>query len=538
MSTGPVPAYSPVWHRALARAVDELSTETYEISGLALMETAGRGVAEIVEKLAEAEHRDVLVLVGRGNNGGDAAVAARHLEGAGFAVRIFLVGYDEGPTARPASESNVAQLRTAKAIGIPVQPWRPGALVAAAAGGTPIIVDGVLGLGFRGPLVPGSPVYAALAEAATLAGEVFAVDLPSGLDCDSGEAQDVPLAADVTVTFGARKPAHVLAPARDVCGHVVCLEIGFPPAAATAARAVHGLVFVEPDAKSIIRVSPWDELAPSANKYDRGHVLVIGGSPGKTGAPMLAGLAALRSGAGWATLAMPDAALLTMAGETPPELTFEALFDGNEVNAINLERFLTERKVRAVVVGPGSMTSPVTPEVFGVLENFTKDGGFVVLDAGATHGAYALLASAPGDAAQWLLTPHPGEWRRMGPEFDFAPLDPTGVTRARKLAREMGATLVYKGATPVVIAGALAAEPAYVVTEGSSTLARAGSGDVLAGVAGAHGAAGLDAVTTALRSQIAIAWAATLAAETHGEHAVLATDVLASLGKVTQLFDV
>jgi NAD(P)H-hydrate epimerase len=401
-----------------------------------------------------------------------------------------------------------------------------------------VVIDGVLGLGFDGVLAPDSDMHRALAEANGLRSRlIVAVDLPSGLDADRGDEQSVPLPADVTVTFGALKPVHVLAPCRDLCGEVVSLGIGFPRAAEDAAEEDHPPQFVLPEARELIRVSPWDDLPRSAHKYDRGHVLVIGGSPGKAGAPILAGLAALRAGAGWVTIAMPDAAALTLAGEVPAELTFEHLFDGDALNAINLEAFIEERKVAAVVAGPGTMVNPLTPEVLAVLRDFTETGdGFVVLDAAATHGMHARLAHAPGDPGKWLLTPHPGEWKKLGPAFDFTPLSPTGLERARGIGREMGVTLVYKGATPVVISG-VDGMPGFVVTEGTLALARAGSGDVFAGVAGAHGAAGLPAVVAALRSQVAVAWAAILASESLGEHAVLATDVIASLGNITRMLD-
>ncbi len=526
--------YTNVWHRELAREIDRLSTERFHVAAVALMETAGRGVAEIVEQRLGPEHEGapVLVLAGPGNNGGDALVAARYLFDAGFDVRVVLVARadDDG-----RSELCARQLAAVRALGVAVEAYAPGCLLDLQ---SPVVVDGVLGLGFKGPLESGSAIARALKEADGLGARlVIAVDLPSGLDCDSGEEQEVPLAADVTVTFGALKPAHALAPARDACGEVVSLGIGFPRAAEDAAEAVHKACFVLPQAKELIRISPWDELPRSAHKYDRGHVLVIGGSPGKAGAPILAGLAALRAGAGWVTLAMPDAAALTLTGEVPPELTFEHLFDGDELNAINLEAFLEERKVKAVVVGPGTMVNPISPEVLAVLRDFSQErDGFVLLDAAATHGMYEQLAHAPGDPGKWLLTPHPGEWRKLGAAFDFAPLCPAGLAKARGLALAMGVTLAYKNATPVVISG-VEGTPGFVVTEGTLALARAGSGDVLAGVAGAHGAAGLPALVAALRSQVAVAWAAVIAGEGVGEHAVLATDVIASLGNILRMLD-
>jgi NAD(P)H-hydrate epimerase len=264
-------------------------------------------------------------------------------------------------------------------------------------------------------------------------------------------------------------------------------------------------------------------------------VLVIGGSPGKTGAPLLAATAALRAGAGWATVAMPPAALATLRGDVPRELTFEDLFTGEDLNPLALATFLEERRVRAVVCGPGTMGNPLDAETLAVLADFSRDhSGFVVLDAGATHGLAALLAGGlAGDPERWLVTPHPGEWRKLGPEFDFTPLSALGLARARRLAERLGVSLLYKHATPVFVPAHPAA-PGFVAAEGSLALARAGSGDLLAGAAGAHGAAGLTSAVSALRSQVLIAWAARLAAERVGEHAVLASDILQDIGNVTR----
>lgn len=526
--------YTNVWHRALAQEVDRLSIERFHIAAAALMETAGRGVAEMIEQRLGPEHEGaaVLVLAGNGNNGGDALVAARYLFDAGFAVRVVLVARSR---TSERSDQCARQLAAVRALGVSVENYEPGCLLDWQ---QPIVVDGVLGLGFDGPLETDTPLHRALVEAAALdARLVVAVDLPSGLDCDRGDDQQVPLPADVTVTFGALKPAHALAPARDLCGEIVSLGIGFPRAAEDAAEAIHKPFFVLPQAKELIRISPWDELPRSAHKYDRGHVLIIGGSPGKAGAPILAGLAALRAGAGWVTLALPDAAALTLTGDIPPELTFEHLFDGDELNAINLDTFLDERKVKAVVIGPGTMVNPLTPEVLAVLRDFTQErDGFVLLDAAATHGLHEQLAESPGDPGKWLLTPHPGEWKKMGAAFDFTPLSPEGLAKARGLARVMGVSVAYKHATPVVISG-LDDSPGFIVTDGTVALARAGSGDVFAGVAGAHGAAGLPALVAGLRAQVAVAWAAVLATEAVGEHAVLATDVIASLGNIMRMLD-
>lgn len=520
-----------LWDSTFAKTVDRLATDTYGIAALALMETAGRGVAKAVQDIGEGD-APVVVLVGAGNNGGDALVAARCLAEAGAEVHCFLVTKDG---EEPGGACG-AQLKTVRALEVPVEPFRPGALKRFAKAG-PVIIDGVLGLGFKGPLADDSPLRQALTEAAAIEdATVVAVDLPSALDPDSGEAQDVPLEADLTVTFGGKKPALVLSPARDACGEVLLLDIGFPQAASEAALGVHRPQIVLPDAKELLLTDPWSELPKSAHKYDRGHVLILGGSAGKTGAPILAAMAALRSGAGWATVAMPDSATLSLRGDVPREITFEPLFDGERLNSIKLEKFLAERKVKAVVAGPGSMTNPLEAEALAVLADYVSEEGFVCLDAGATHGVARLLYDLSLDPMRWVMTPHPGEWTKLGLEFDGSPLSPAGFKKIAAEAERLGSALLYKHATPVLVTGN-PKTPGFVVAEGTEALARAGSGDLLAGTIGAHGAVGMNSVLATLRSQALIAWAAVLAGEKAGRHAVLARDILGAMGRVVDALE-
>lgn len=516
-----------LWDRALARSIDHLSSAQYLIPSIVFMESAGKAVAEAVLTLA-TKQSPILILCGPGSNGGDSLVAARHLHEAGYAVHIFLV-WDEAKKPNAACQQ---QMQILLALGHSLNRYQAGVL-APFAQTQALIIDGVLGLGFEGPLREETVIFAALTEAAGISNaKVVAIDVPSGLDGDAGELQDIPLRADMTVTFGGLKPAHVLSPARDLCGQICDVDIGFPEAAYHASLNLHQPRLFLPDAQALLSIDPWSKLSPSAHKYDRGHVLIIGGSTGKTGAPLLAAMAALRAGAGWATLAMPQSAFDSLRGDVPRELTFEEIFDGDQLNAIKLEQFLEERRVRAVVCGPGAMTNPLTPEAIAVLSDFTSQKiGSVILDAGATHGLQDLLATSPQDPERWLALPHPGEWQRLGPNFPVNPLRPETHKQAAHSARDLGVALLYKHATPILFSGQQDSA-AFVCNEGDISLARAGSGDLLAGVAGAHAAIGMTSVLAALRSQILIAWAAKLASQDLGLHAVTASDIIGYLGRV------
>ena len=526
-----------LWDLRLARDIDQATSADFGIAAATLMEVAGKGVADWLMNADLVDEAPVLVLAGYGNNGGDALVAARCLAEAGAEVHIFLVpsGRANEPTSLCA-----AQLKTLRACGFRAEVYKKGAF-AQFRRSEPVILDGVYGIGFGGVMDQQAPAFLALTEAQAIAdATVVAIDVPSGLDIDRGEAQQVPLQAAVTLTFGGKKPALVLAPARDVCGEVICLSIGFPgKALEQCLEAREGdqtrPAFMLPDGSALIETNPWQDLPRSAHKYDRGHVLVIGGSAGKTGAPLLAGMSALRSGAGWVSIAMPQSALATLRGDVPRELVFEDLYQGGEVlNSLALAKFLQERKVRAVVLGPGMMDNPLTPEILEELAEFTSTvKGLVVLDAAATSGVFPMLKTLEIDPERWLLTPHPGEWTKLSATPLPAPLSAKAAAQVKEIAAGLGITLMYKGATPVVVSGP-PEMPSFVCDAGSVALARAGSGDVFAGAAGAHGAIGLGAVMSALRAQALVGWAAKMAAAKVGEHGVLAKDILAHLGKVAE----
>lgn len=516
-----------LWDAALALRVDTLTSAEFHIPSLVLMETAGRGVADAVVQL-DAEEATILVLAGLGNNGGDGLVAARYLLDYGLKVDIYLVG-EPGKDPSPATAH---QLQILQALDIRPNNYHRGCL-RRYHGQDVILVDAVLGLGLKGPLRSDSMAMQALSEAATLDDtSVVAVDVPSGLDVDSGAAQELPLPADLTITFGALKPALAMAPARDAAGEVMTLEIGFPKAAIAKACKAEAPLLLRPDPAALIQVDPWQKLKKSAHKYDRGHVLVLGGSAGKAGAPLLAAMAALRTGAGWASVAMPRSAFDSLRGDVPREITFEELYLGESINPLGLEEFLTSRKVKAVVVGPGAMHTPLTTEVLAVLnEHAEEHEALIVLDAGATQNLEEMCQSLELDHEFWVATPHPGEWPRLGPSLQNPPLTPKLMHETRALAERLGLTLVYKGATPLVFAGA-AELPVMLTNYGGLELARAGSGDVLSGIIAAHGAIGLEGLPATLRSLVQLGLAARLCKQERGQHSVLATDIIRHLGHV------
>lgn len=492
-----IPAIT-IWDKRQALAIDELSSNTYGVPTLQLMEEAGLAVARQVQLLAD--YRTIVILAGCGNNGGDALVAARYLHQWGYPVQVFRVSETQ-PIAMSPSCTHQWQLLKQM---LPVQDWAPGA-VAPFADTPVVIVDGLLGLGFRPPLKSG-PILSCLREAAALGDRhVVAVDIPSGCDADDGDNPDIPLRADLTVTFGRSKPCHRMSPSRSACGKTIEASIGFPQEAVDAAFKQWPSTVAEVDAPRLIDPSPFAKnLSADAHKFDRGHVLVLGGSIGKIGAPVLTATAAYRGGAGWVTVSTPESPA-PLPG-LPIEATQEKFFDQVQCDEKILETFLLQRQVRSLVIGPGMTVSPMTMGFMAMLQGVQRQTNlFVILDAGALKGLAPFLEKYPMRPSRTLLTPHPGEWKNLRPQNALpTPQSADGRQALRALLARWGATLIYKTATPIVL-GPDPDQPAFVLTQGSNLLAKAGSGDILAGLAAAHGGIGCHALMAAVRSQILIA---------------------------------
>ena len=510
-----------VWDRDLARLVDEISSKKFLIDSCALMETAGRAVAaKAIER--GAEKYPVIVLCGRGNNGGDGLVAARILHDHGSKVTVVIIE-DQG---KEPSDLFTKQHHAVVTMGIPTATWSPGTITALGQS-RPIIVDAISGIGFRSPC--GGAMLEALAETKKIvSATIIAVDIPSGLSPNDGNVVSAPLPAHETVTFGSSRPIHRLMPSGACCGNLTVANIGFPRAAIAAALQQRPAIWREVDPQAVLKIDPWASIPQSAHKFDRGHILIIGGSSGKIGAPILAAMAALRTGAGWCSIAVPR-------GETPadmlipPELTVESFFDGKKIDAPQLSRFLSERHVKTVVVGPGWMGQHLDQDSLECLRQFGQSGGRVLLDAGALHEFVDLQkknGALPKNA--FMLTPHPGEWVKLQGTPVPPPLSTEALNDATQFATKLGAHIIYKNAAPVIISPEGIAP--IICISGLVALARAGSGDLLAGIIAAHLAVGCSQDLAAARGYTLLARAAWMAAQEVGDDAVLATDIIFRLG--------
>jgi len=442
----PMPRSTAVLTVAEAYAADAAAARA-GVAGETLMEAAGRAVAEAIR--ARWTPRPVIVLCGPGNNGGDGFVAARHLAAAGWPVTLALMGSRD---ALKGDAATMAARWEGAVVPLNADVVEPDALA----------VDALFGAGLSRP-IDGAP-RAVLEAAVARAAAVVAVDVPSGVDGDSGAVRGYAPHAALTVTFFRRKPGHLLLPGRVLCGEVVVADIGIPEAVLDEiAPKLHA------NDPALWRARyPWPR--PEDHKYRRGHALVAGGGVATTGAARLAARAALRAGAGLVTVAVPsDEALPVYAAALTAVMTARA------TDAEGFAALIDDPRRNAVLLGPGNGVSETTRA--RVLATLAK-GKACVLDA----DALTVFENEPEQLftaifSPCLLTPHAGEFARL---FGAAEEEKSKIERVRAAARASGAAVLLKGADTVI------ADPdgrAVVNENAPPTLATAGAGDVLAGFA-------------------------------------------------------
>lgn len=429
-----------------------------------LMERAGLATARAI--LDEPGWpRAALVVVGRGNNGGDGMVVARHLAEAGWEVEV--VAPDGPPDGTPDAAAMTA---IARSLGIRAAPALTGPA------GERVVVDALLGTGAHG--APRGPVAEAIEWIASASGPAVAVDVPSGVDADTGRVVGVAVRAALTVTYHGDMVGLRVAPGSGHAGRVLVADIGIPSAVALPAAAW----LVGPGSVSAIA-----RTGAEQDKYASGSVLVIAGSPGLIGAACLAARATLRAGAGLTVVGAPAAVQPQMAAHLLEVMVAPLPDEDGHLSPASVERVLAEaRRAGALAIGPGLGRAPATRsaliEILGALELPA------VVDAdGLWHLADRpeALAARPGPT---VLTPHAGEAARLLGR-DRAEVEGDRLAAARELASRSGAVVVLKGPGTITAApdGRLA-----VNATGTRALATAGTGDVLTGTVAAFLAKGAD----------------------------------------------
>jgi hydroxyethylthiazole kinase-like uncharacterized protein yjeF len=509
----------PVLTAAEMRQADRRTIEEVGLPGAVLMENAGAAVARVVEERFPAPRR-VAVVCGKGNNGGDGLVAARRLLARRPEV-LLLATRDE---VRGDARLHMGAFERSGGTLTEVPDAAAWGRVRERVERADVVVDAVLGTGLQQqPSGLIGHVVAALARASDAGLQGVAVDLPSGMPSDSGEAAWPSVRAAISVTFAAPKYGHVLPPVCDRVGELIVADIGIPRGIVEQSGARLYLIEAQ-DAAQAFPPRP-----AAAHKGSFGHVLVVAGSPGKTGAAVLAARGALRAGAGLVTVAAPAGAQALVAAGAP-EIMTEPLPGDEEgrLSASALERALALARGRdAAVVGPGLGQSPGTGEF--VREFVRRSSLPLVVDADGLNALAApplrpVRESVRRDGPT-VLTPHPGEMARLT-GLVAEEVQRRRLETARALAIETGTLVVLKGQRTLV------SDPegrAAVNPTGGPALATGGTGDVLAGVVAAL-LARCDAWPAAVAAVYLHGLAGDIAAAERGPEAVVAGDVVERLG--------
>jgi len=505
-----------VLNAAQMREADRLTIEEIGIPSLVLMENAGRQVVAAIESVhGELLEGRVAVLCGRGNNGGDGFVVARTLIQRGVDVAVFLFGLVSD--VRGDARVNLEILGRLGLTIVEVADSQAWELHSSELGHCTLIVDAIFGTGLNAPLTGLLETVVADVNAAGL--PIVAVDLPSGLSADSHEPIGDSIEAGMTVTLAAPKLSLVLPPAETRAGDIVIAEIGIPG---------HVIEQLDGARVELLTRSGMRELitprAPDSHKGDYGHVLVIAGSRGKTGAAHLSGVGALRSGAGLVTVATPRCCQQTVAVMAPEYMTeaIDETADGLDPAAV--DRVL-ELGRDVIAIGPGLGRAKNTAEFIRTL--FDRATTPLIVDADALNAFSSDPDRLRGrEGRDVIITPHPGEMARLvGMSTDE--VQASRLEIARNFAVSQHVYVILKGHRTLI---ATPDEKVFINPTGNAGMATGGTGDVLTGMIAAWLAQLLDAEAACKLAVYLHGMAGDLTEADEGEVSMTAADLVRHLG--------
>lgn len=495
------------------REMDRLTIEEAGIPGVVLMENAAGSAAEIfLEHFNPPPDSLIYIICGKGNNGGDGFVIARYLHESGMNVSVAITG--ERSSIKGDALINLSAIQK---LGIKFSEINDDTALDAfikRITGCSYIIDGIFGTGLNSPV---KGIYKKIIDAVNDSKiPVMSIDIPSGLNSDTGEIMGSAIKADLTVTFGFIKPGQVVYPGAGLTGKLVNVDIGIPRMISEKIETTHRLI--DPD--DFIHDLTCEK--PDTHKGSRGHLLIIAGSTGKTGAAALAALGALRAGAGLVTVGIPESlnsimeCKLTEAMTVPlPETKAGAL----SFNAIDDILRLASGKT-AIAIGPGLSTDPETVRL--VCEIIKRCSLPMVLDADALNAISMNPDILNLLDEKKILTPHPGEMSRLtGLETKIIQAD--RLKASREFVKKRRCYLVLKGARTVI------AEPNGMLNinpTGNQSLSTGGTGDVLTGIIAGLLARGLSEIKAATAGVYIHGLAADMYAEQNGDSGMIASDLL------------
>jgi len=507
---------------AQMRRIDERAARQHGIPSETLMDNAGRAVADALCGIFPSlTALNLLIVCGKGNNGGDGIAVARHLKQRGIASRVLLLC--EKSSVAASSSPAAHHLKLALAAGVAVEEasdekaWRAAA---ASLNGHGLVLDAILGTGLSGGARGTSALAIQDLNASGL--PVVAVDIPSGLSGDTGEIPGPAIRAEHTIALACPKVPHVFTPAASLCGALHVVDIGIPDEAVLAEQVDLNLIG-ESVVAPLVPVREAD-----SHKGDYGRLLVVAGSTGKSGAAGLLCLAALRSGAGLVTAATAARAQPILASHAMEVMTVPLpdTMDGALAAAsVPVVAGLTQT-ADVLALGPGLT---VSQETSGAVRAIVGGASLpVVLDADGINAFEGRASELNGEARVLLLTPHPGEMARLlsrpgRPAITAAQVQADRVNIARTFAREHACYLVLKGHATLV------AEPdgqVWVNPTGNPGMATAGSGDVLTGILSGLLCQGLSPLESCLLAVYVHGLSGDLASTDYGETSLIARDLI------------
>jgi len=537
--------------------IDQKTINEYGIAGTILMERAGLAVAKKINELffQDKKYRDegsgvrgqskqlttvncklaTVVLCGGGNNGGDGLVVARLLHNQQRDVKVFL-------TARPEDLKGDALINYNAAVkfGVKVYPinkffTRHSSLVTRHC----LIVDALLGTGLNKEVGP--PLSAVIRKVNELKCPVISVDIPSGISSDTGQIMGCAIKSRHTVTFGLPKRGHLLFPGAEYAGKLYIEDIGFPQA----------LLQSEKIKTNLIEKSDAIKLIPERPKYSHkgtyGHVLLIAGSKGKTGAAFMSAKACLMAGAGLVTIGIPESLMNIFQRRVTEEMTLQLPDKGNgtlSLKAVNPILKFLEKKIDVLAIGPGIS---VNDEISGIMSLLIARCKVpMVIDADAINAISGNTAVLKKAKAPIILTPHPGEMARLmqgsnelrvtskkdssnsllKTRYSLQSVEEDRINTAVSFATKTKVYLVLKG-VPTVIA--TPDGRAFINSTGNPGMATAGTGDVLTGMISAFLAQGLSPLNSSILGVYMHGFIGDVAARKKGEHSLIASDIISGI---------
>ena len=478
-----------------------------------LMESAGTQTAKLAEKnIKEKKLRQVCVLCGSGNNGGDGFVIARLLADLCQVTVILTAGEPRTVLARNNFDilpQNVQILYYGshyyECIGIVKD--------------TQMLIDAIYGIGFRDALSTEIADLVSFCNENTHAVKI-AVDLPSGIECDTGAARSGCFAADYTVTFTALKPLHVLYPSADLCGEIIVADVGIPK------NIVRSAPYVMQSTESYVEEHPFPKRKKSAHKGDNGTLLSLCGSYGMAGAAILSAKAALRCGVGLLKLAVPESIYPIAAGTlsepvyVPLVQSKDGIVDIDEY--AKLMQLMTEGSDAALIGCGLGLTGNTKSLVALLIDGATKP---LVLDADGINAISVNINILKRSTVPKILTPHPGEMARLlGTDVQSVQADRYHI--AKSFAAEYNVTLILKGANTLI---ATPEGRVYVNLTGNEGMGKGGCGDMLAGMAASFLAQGMSTEEAAVRAVYYHGLAGDRCAEKYSKRAMLPSDMIDEL---------